>query len=200
MKNQVSFGPEEEKLIKKWLFWNIKIPATIIIYFLFILMAHIFLNLETSDDSFYLFTLINLISLSITIFLSYISYYNSYKTSCISFYIYYLYYCFISSFNSLPKFSYSTETDGVSLTFFLINYFINIAWTIRMIYLSWKFKKIIQKRTTTSSKEYFEALSIFQSAATWDELNNQYDHLIKNQPEKTHLCIGEAYNLRKQTL
>lgn len=198
MESQVSFSPEEDKIRKRWLFWQIKIPA--FLYSIFVLLFVIFHPFGLLNSLLYLLLITTILSMFL-----YIPYHCAYKKHGTIYLIFYL----ISSPILLAKDAFEVPeliaNDSDLILMSLVLFIVQIVYASLLFYLSFKLLKINQNtenKILILSEYYSDASSIFKLATTLEELNEKFTCLVKdqNQSGQVRLCIAEAYKERKKAL
>ena len=215
MDNTLRFSQEEEKIRKQWLFWNIKLPVSIIAILFAIISTFLFclfmmnldismMNLDLSMMNLNYNVIFSLIGMVAVLGVSYyIPYFCAYKNPGTGFLLFILVFLVFSlSFDILKLIREYKEFFPVNV----LKVFLDFAFVIFQVFLfttSYKLREVnknIQKRMSRSSKEYADALSTFSSATTIEELNRMFYSSFVNETQKTKMAINAAYELSKENL
>jgi len=194
--NDLSFTEAENKIRKKWLFWSIKLPVS----FLACVMVLVLFNAVISSD----FQAVISILLFALLFLGgeYMNYYCAYKNPGTILLLLGMIgnsYNLIAPFFHIENLALMKESMVFSLFMLMMSFF-----SLIVFYYSYKLRKInqnMQKKILRASPVYINAVSVFSTATSLEELNEQFTKLRASDDSGNAVKIlAKAYDKQKKML
>jgi hypothetical protein len=203
MEGHLEFTQAENDIRKKWLFWTIQLPGFVTACSLSIFIIAIFIMQSSSNIE--TFSLKNFIFLGVFLFMViffgggyYLNYHCCYKkpgTILLAIQmIGYLFSLLIIVADVIDKLIENPTILVPGALFF--------AYEVTILYYSYKLRKInkgMQERRIVNSPVYLNAVSVFSTANSLEQLDALFAQLrIAHVSENSLMALGRAYDLQKK--
>lgn len=199
MLNHEFLSAEEQKIRRRWLFWEIKIPVFLLsLLFLASLCITI---IEFSLINF--FILIGIFSfLGLFIYVSYHCIYKKFGMILLTLSLILFPIHILLKLKDTAS-SISLLGSNAPLIFaHLISLLIGIGYESWLFYLNFRMRKInkkIRHRLMVSSEDYLQAAATFESALSLEDLDAKLGNLMRSTENGIHRqSISEAYKVKKK--
>jgi hypothetical protein len=195
------FNPAEQEIRRKWLFWVIKLPVSLLIMATLAEVIELLFNLDQFNAvNFYTRARVTTL-VACMVYIYYSCAYRTPGTGWLSLLLGLAPIRIIISWLSIKNIKSEPNLD-VMLSL-IATFFLNFMYEARIFYLSLQLTKInqaLQNKIFLSSKKYLSALTSLLSALTIHELNESYKILIENNSSvRFRMHLTKAYEEKKQT-